>query len=108
MSRPDRSLRHHEGSADRAARSSAGTHNVARHGVRRVALTVETDPYRAPWCAMHPRSYNYLNNVQNSLGEYVYRDELSKGTLLGYPFAKSTQIPARSPTCLPGFQRRKN
>lgn len=42
---------------------------------------------------MHPRTWNYLNNVQNSLGVYVYRDELSKGTLLGYPFKKSTQIP---------------
>jgi HK97 family phage major capsid protein len=42
---------------------------------------------------MHPRSWNYLNNVQNSLGVYVYRDELSKGTLLGYPYKKSTQIP---------------
>lgn len=42
---------------------------------------------------MHPRIWNYLNNVQNSLGVYVYRDELSRGTLLGYPFKKSTQIP---------------
>ncbi len=42
---------------------------------------------------MHPRTWNYLNNVQNSLGVYVYRDELSRGTLLGYPFKKSTQIP---------------
>lgn len=41
----------------------------------------------------HPRTFNYLNNVQNSLGVYVYRDELSRGTLLGYPFSKSTQIP---------------
>lgn len=41
---------------------------------------------------MNPRSFNYLNNVQNSLGVYVYRDELSKGTLLGYPFKKTTQI----------------
>lgn len=41
---------------------------------------------------MHPRSFNYLYNVQNSLGVYVYRDELSKGTLLGYPFKKTTQI----------------
>lgn len=41
----------------------------------------------------HPRIFNYLNNLLNSLGVYVYRDELSKGTLLGYPFAKSTQIP---------------
>ena len=42
---------------------------------------------------MHARSFNYLNNVQNSLGVYVWRDELSRGTLLGYPFKKSTQIP---------------
>lgn len=41
---------------------------------------------------MHPRSYNYLFNVQNSLGIYVFRDELVKGTLLGYPFKKTTQI----------------
>ncbi|TMI98466.1 MAG: phage major capsid protein [Alphaproteobacteria bacterium] len=41
---------------------------------------------------MHPRSYNYLYNVQNALGVYVYRDELNKGTLLGYPFKKSTQF----------------
>lgn len=42
---------------------------------------------------MHPRSYNYLFNVQNSLGVYVYRDELTRGTLLGYPVRKTTQIP---------------
>lgn len=41
----------------------------------------------------HPRIYNYLFNVQNSLGSYVFRDELSRGTLLGYPFKKTTQIP---------------
>lgn len=43
---------------------------------------------------MNPRSYNYLYNVQNSLGVYVYRDELNKGTLLGYPFKKTTEIGA--------------
>lgn len=43
---------------------------------------------------MHPRTKNYLFNVQNSLGVYVYRDEISKGTLLGYPFRTTTQIPA--------------
>ncbi len=41
---------------------------------------------------MNPRSYNYLYNVQNSLGVYVYRDELSRGTLLGYPVKRTTQI----------------
>jgi HK97 family phage major capsid protein len=41
----------------------------------------------------NPRTYNYLYNAINSLGMYVWRDELSKGTLLGYPFSKTTQIP---------------
>ena len=41
---------------------------------------------------MHPRSRNYLNNVQNSLGIYVFRDELSKGTLNNYPVKVTTQI----------------
>ena len=42
---------------------------------------------------MHPRTYNYLFGLLNSLGLYVFRDELSKGTLYGYPFKKTTQIP---------------
>jgi HK97 family phage major capsid protein len=41
---------------------------------------------------MNPRSKNYLFNVQNSLGVYVYREEMSGGTLLGYPFKLTTQI----------------
>jgi HK97 family phage major capsid protein len=41
---------------------------------------------------MTPRSRNYLYNVQNSLGVYVYRDEISKGTLSGYPVFTTTQI----------------
>lgn len=43
---------------------------------------------------MHPRTKNYLFNVQNSLGEYVYRDEMRTGTLLMYPFKTTTQIPS--------------
>jgi HK97 family phage major capsid protein len=43
---------------------------------------------------MNPRSFNYLYNVQNSLGLYVFRDELMTGKLLGYPLKKSTQIGA--------------
>jgi HK97 family phage major capsid protein len=42
---------------------------------------------------MHPRSRNYLFNVQNSLGLYVFRDELMRGTLLTYPVKTTTQIP---------------
>lgn len=43
---------------------------------------------------MHPRSKNYLLNVQNSNGFYVYREEMTgPKTLLGYPFKTTTQIP---------------
>ncbi len=30
--------------------------------------------------------------MQNSLGVYVYREELTRGTLFGYPVKKTTQI----------------
>jgi HK97 family phage major capsid protein len=53
--------------------------------------TANVDEDRRVWF-MHPRSYNYLFNVQNSLGVYVYRDELKNGTLLTYPVKKTTQI----------------
>ena len=54
--------------------------------------TANVPDIRRRWF-FHPRVFNYLNNLLNSLGVYVYRDELSRGTLLGYPFSKSTQIP---------------
>lgn len=46
-----------------------------------------------PVWIMNPRSKNYLYNVQNSLGNYVFREEMDRGTLLGHPFKTTTQIP---------------
>lgn len=43
---------------------------------------------------MHSSRWNYLYNLQNSLGVYVYRDELDGGKLLGYPVKKTNQIGA--------------
>lgn len=54
--------------------------------------TADVPADRRVWF-MHPRTKNYLFNVQNSLGVYVYRDELTKGTLLGHPYKTTTQIP---------------
>jgi HK97 family phage major capsid protein len=54
--------------------------------------TANVNDKRRVWF-MHPRTYNYLFGLLNSLGLYVFRDELSKGTLYGYPFKKTTQIP---------------
>jgi len=41
---------------------------------------------------MSPRTKNYLLNVQNGTGFYVFQDEMKGGTLLGYPFKTTTQI----------------
>ena len=46
-----------------------------------------------PGWLMSPRTKNYLYNLQNSLGLYVYRDEMKDGMLLQYPFYTTTQIP---------------
>lgn len=53
--------------------------------------TANVPDFKRCWF-MNPRSYNYLYNVQNSLGVYVYREELNQGKLLGYPIKKTTQI----------------
>jgi len=54
--------------------------------------TANVDMVRPVWI-MAPRVKNYLFNVQNAQGFYVYRDEMKDGTLLGYPFFTTTQIP---------------
>ncbi|MGB8603260.1 MAG: phage major capsid protein [Rhizomicrobium sp.] len=39
-----------------------------------------------------PRTHNFLYSLRNELGQYVYRDEMTRGTLNGYPFRKTSQI----------------
>ena len=43
---------------------------------------------------MHPSRRNYLYDLQNSLGEYIYREELNRGMLRNSPVFTTTQIPA--------------
>ena len=48
-----------------------------------------------PVWIMNPRVKNYLLNVQNTNGFYIYRQEMTDDkTLLGIPFKITTQIPA--------------
>ena len=50
---------------------------------------------------LHPRTYNYLFGLLNALGLYVFRDELTRGTLYGYTFnfvSASTQSKRRNTT----------
>lgn len=65
--------------------------------------TANVPDFKRVWF-MNPRTKNYLYNLLNSLGVYVYRDEMNKGMLLGYPFKTTTQIPtnvtyASNPGC---------
>lgn len=46
-----------------------------------------------PCWMFHPRTKNYLLNVQNSNGFYVFKDEMNQGKLLGIPYKTTTQIP---------------
>ncbi len=58
--------------------------------------TIESEnvPIKNPVWIMHPRSKNYLLNVQNANGFYVYREEMTLNkTLLDVPFKTTTQIP---------------
>ena len=50
-------------------------------------------PLSRPGWLMAPRTLHYLMTVQNSSGFFVYRDELLRGTLWGYPYATTTTIP---------------
>jgi HK97 family phage major capsid protein len=39
-----------------------------------------------------PRTYRYLTTLQNANGWYVFRDEMLKGSLWGFPFRITTQV----------------
>jgi HK97 family phage major capsid protein len=46
---------------------------------------------RAGWI-FSPRTYRYLTTLQNANGYYVFRDEMLRGTLWGFPFRVSTLV----------------
>lgn len=47
---------------------------------------------------LNPRSYMSLYTVQNTNGFFVFRDEMSRGMLWGFPFAFTTQLPGSGST----------
>ena len=40
-----------------------------------------------------PRTWRYLTTVQNGNGFYAFRDEMMRGTIWGFPFRVTTQVP---------------
>jgi len=50
-------------------------------------------PMIRPGWIMSPRTWNYLMTVLTTNGPYAFRDEMSRGTLWGWPFRFTTQVP---------------
>ena len=50
-------------------------------------------PMANPGWIFSPRTTYYLMKLRDGNGNYVYREELQNGTLMGFPFADTTQIP---------------
>ena len=59
-----------------------------------LALENANVPMISPVWFFHPRIKQFLLTLKNSNGFYVYKDEMAEnGTLRGYPFKTTTQIP---------------
>ena len=58
-----------------------------------LALKTNNIPLTKPVWLLAPRSAHYLKTVQTTVGAFVFRDEMLRGTLWGYPFFETTSIP---------------
>ena len=50
-------------------------------------------PMANPGWIFNPRTTFYLMKLRDGNGNYVFRDELQDGTLMGFPYMDTTQIP---------------
>jgi HK97 family phage major capsid protein len=55
-------------------------------------------PMTRPGWLFSPRSVNALMTIQTTTGAYVFRDEMLRGTLWGWPYARNTGVPGSSTT----------
>lgn len=46
-----------------------------------------------PGWIFSPRTWKYLTTVQTANGQYAFRDEMLRGTLWGFPYRVTTQVP---------------
>lgn len=56
-------------------------------------LTVNMPMSRPVWI-MNPVNVNHLRFIRDGLGMYAYKDEISNGTIVGYPYLESTSMAA--------------
>jgi HK97 family phage major capsid protein len=77
--------------------SGAGSNGVALYatviGTLINALISGNSPMAKCGWILSPRTYMSLFMVRATTGDFILRDEMARGTLFGYPFKVSTQIP---------------
>src|SRR5574341_851557 len=47
---------------------------------------------RPGWIFSH-RTYVFLLTLMTTTNQFIFREEITRGTLMGYPFARTTQVP---------------
>lgn len=57
-----------------------------------LALRNNNVPMSRPAWIMNPTEWNRLMTIQTTTGAFVFRDEMVRGTLWGYPFGVTTQV----------------
>lgn len=51
-------------------------------------------PFVKPGWVFSPRTKKFLMTVRDSVGGFYFKDEMLRGTLLGYPFVSTNQVPS--------------
>lgn len=76
------------------ANSTVNIDNVTEDlGKLVLALEEANSRMLRPGWVFAPRTRHYLMTARNSNGNYVWRDEMLQGTLWGWPFRVTTQVP---------------
>lgn len=56
-----------------------------------VALNSGNVPEESRVWIMHPQMWGYLSNYKATTGQFIFREEMARGTLFGYPIYQTTQ-----------------
>lgn len=91
-------LRYWADAANVSARTQAGAKSTTEEKINDLAGMIgdlednDVDLQGAGFI-LNPRTVRHLWVLRDTNGQFLFRDEISAGLILGYPFAKTTQIP---------------
>jgi signal peptide peptidase SppA len=87
-------LLYYKGAASFSANATVNLVNVTADLQKGITALEEANVgmTRVGWI-LAPRSKGYLMQVRDGNGNYAFKDEMVKGTLMGFPFRSTSQIP---------------